>query len=596
MRFSLKRKLTIIIIISLFLPFMLLGYLWYSRTEKTIEDNAAYYSRLLLEQTNNYINSYMSDLDRLTVPFLLNPSIQDFLHLKPDDYLGQYELQKRIRGELYRNLYSSRSDIYKFTLIMNENLHLSTQEYALDTRHQRYLDMLSLKDPITDFTIEGVNRINTIPVITAYKIIYDPLKPSSRGILIVDLKLSKFAEMVSGLKLENVGRAYLLNNLGQYIYHPDNDLIGTIADDSVRSGLDGKAGFKMAGSGQSRSMISYRTSELTNWTLMFEVPMQHLTADLVKLRTMAFVIFFCIAAVVLLLLGSFTYYLIKSLSFIQKLMKRAETGNLDVRAPAGSNDEIGILYSSFNTMMDEYRRLIHVEHTSQLKAKEMQVRHKESMLIALQSQINPHFLYNTLGTIHSFAILEGVQPISRMVTNLADIFRYSMDSDAQVVSLWSEVRYIRTYLEIQIERYEDLRTEIDVEQEPRLKEIPCVKLMLQPLVENALIHGYQDYDLRPDYVGIEGLSTANGYEIRVIDKGRGMPPEVRERFNRLFQTLTDNKLVEDDQLAVAGSIGLYNVHKRLRLVYGEPYGIWIEKSDVDGTVIRVLVPIDNKAG
>jgi two-component system sensor histidine kinase YesM len=276
-------------------------------------------------------------------------------------------------------------------------------------------------------------------------------------------------------------------------------------------------------------------------------------------------------------------------------MKRAEIGNLDVRAPVKAKDEIGILYRSFNTMMDEYRRLIHVEHTSQLKAKEMQVRHKESMLIALQSQINPHFLYNTLGMIHSFAILAGVQPISKMVANLADIFRYSMDSDNQIVSLWNEIRYIRTYLEIQNERFEELRTEIDVDREARLKEIPCVKLMLQPLVENALIHGYQDYDLRPDYVGIEGGATADGYEIRVIDKGRGMPPEVRDRFNLLFQGLTDNKLVEDDQLAITGSIGLYNVHKRLRLVYGEPYGLWIEKSDAGGTVIRVLVPGDNKA-
>ncbi|MBP1988644.1 sensor histidine kinase [Paenibacillus eucommiae] len=595
MRFSLKRKLALIIVISLFLPFMLLGYLWYSQTERTIEHNASYYSRMLLDQTNNYIHTYLSELDRLTLPFLLNPSIQEFLHLKPDDYYGQFLLQRRIRTELYKNLFSSRNDIYKFTFIINEKVYFSSEEYSSDDRNERYLKLLNLETPVTEFTIEGVNRLNVTPVVTAFKIFYDPLVPLSRGILIVDLKLNKFAEIIGGLKFENVGQAYLLNSLGQYMYHPDTRLIGTIADESVLSRLRGKDGFVMKGSGQSRSMISYRTSELTEWTLMFEVPMKHLTAELVQLRTMAFVIFLCIAAVVLLMLGGFNYYLIKSLSLIQQLMKRAETGNLDVRAPVKAQDEIGMLYRSFNRMMDEYRRLIHVEHTSQLKAKEMQVRQKESMLTVLQSQINPHFLYNTLGTIHSYAILAGVQPISRMVTNLADIFRYSMDSDAQVVSLWNEIRYIRTYFDIQKERYEDLFTEIEVDQEPRLKEIPCVKLMLQPLVENALIHGYQDYNLHPDYVSIRGSSSQSGYEIRVIDKGRGMPPEVKEQFNRLFESMTDNRLVEEDQTAVSGSVGLYNVHKRLRLVYGEPYGLWIEKSGVEGTVIRLLVPYDNKA-
>jgi len=595
MRLSLKRKLTIVIIISLFLPFLLLGYLWYSRTERTIERNAASYSRMLLEQTNSFMDAYLSELDRLAIPILLNPAIQSFIHLKPDDYYGQFLLQKKIRSELYKNLYASRNDIYKFTLIMNENLYLSSKDFVLDERNRSYLKLLDIETPAVDFAFEGVNLVDGIPVVTAYKVVSDPIQPLSKGILIVDLKLNKFKEMVGSLKLEGVGQAYLLNNAGQYIYHPDPGLIGTVAEEGLWSGLKHENGFTTKGSGAARSMISYRTSELTDWTLIFEVPMQHLTAELVQLRTMAFVIFGCIVVVALMLLGGFTYYLINSLSYIQQLMKRAETGNLSVRAPVKTKDEVGILYRSFNTMMDEYSRLIQVEHTSQLKAKEMQVRQKESMLTALQSQINPHFLYNTLGTIHSYAILAGVQPISRMVTNLSDIFRYSMDSDKQVVSLWNEIRNVRTYFEIQKERYEDLHTEIRVEQEARLKEIPCVKLMLQPLVENALIHGYQDYNLHPDYIGIFGSAAKNGYEIRVVDKGSGMTPEVREQFNQLFHNLTDSRLLDGDQRPLSGSIGLYNVHKRLRLVFGEPYGLWIEKSDVEGTVIRLLVPGDNKA-
>jgi len=596
MRWSLKRKLLIVIVISLFLPFLLLGYMWYVRTEQTIEHNAASYSRLLLEQTSHSMDAYVSELDRLAIPFLLNPAIQSFLHLKPDDYYGQFQLERKIRSELYKNLYSSRNDIYKFTLIMNENMYLSSQDFVLDERNRGYLKLLNLEDAGADFTIEGVNRVGGIPVITAYKVIYDPADRRNKGILIVDLKLNRFVEMISGLKLDGVGQAYLLNNMGHYIYHPDQKLIGTAADDTLIQQLSGTSNYTTNGSGANRTMLSFQTSELTNWTLLFEVPMKFLTAELVQMRTMAFLIFGCIALVAMLLLGSFTFYLIRSLSLIQRLMRRAEDGNLNVRAPVKSKDEIGMLYVSFNTMMDEYRRLIHVEHTSQLKAKEMQVRQKEAVLTALQSQINPHFLYNTLGTIHSYAVLEGVPPISRMVSNLSAIFRYSMDSDSQIVSLWNEIRYIHTYFDLQKERHEELQTEIQVEEESRLKEIPCMKLMLQPLVENALIHGYQHHDIPPEYIGIIGTECSEGYEIRVIDHGRGMPEEVKARLNQLFQYLTDDNLLSDDQQMAAGRIGLYNVHKRLRLVYGEPYGLWVEQSDGSGTIIRVLVPARNKVG
>ena len=95
MTFSLKQKLTLVIIVSLFFPFLLLGYLWYSKTEQTIEHNAAYYSKMLLEQASRSIHSYLLELDRLAVPFLLNPAIQSFLHLEEDDYYGKFLLQKK---------------------------------------------------------------------------------------------------------------------------------------------------------------------------------------------------------------------------------------------------------------------------------------------------------------------------------------------------------------------------------------------------------------------------------------------------------------------------------------------------------------------
>ncbi|MBD2843830.1 histidine kinase [Paenibacillus sp. IB182496] len=591
MNLSLKSKLTLMIILCLFVPFAILGPLWYWQSNRTIEENAAYYSRMLVDQTDSYINAYLSELERMAVPVLVNPSVQQFLHVEQEDYYDLFILQRRIRQELYANLVYGRSDIYGFTLIISESLRYSTRQDMMNHhRMDRYVQRLASARAEEDFVIEGLNRIDAIPVITAYKVFADPVNAANRGIMIIDLNLSKIRDILSSLKLDNVGTAYLLDAAGQYIYHPDRSRIGSLAGADELASIRAARGFRMTGSGADEAMVTYHTSALTGWTIAFEVPMHSLNADLQALRALTLSFSLLFAAGVLLLLGGYTLHLTRSLLRLQKLMKRAEMGDFDVEADQGRRDEIGALNRSFNHMVREYKRLIQVVHRSELRAKDMELGRTASMLQALQAQIHPHFLFNTLGTIHSYAIMAGMRPISKLVSNLSGLFRYSMHSGTQLVTLQEELRHARAYLDIQRERHEELAVEIRVAVGLDPHALPAVRLMLQPLLENALLHGYQQHGRSPDYVGLFVSRTAGGCAVRVADRGGGMTRQARERFNRLFGELTAAQLLRDDLPDLPQRIGLWNVHKRIRLLFGEPYGLWIEAAQGGGTVVTITIP------
>lgn len=585
------------------LPLSILGSIWYVSTNRIIEHNAANYSQTLVEQTSKYIDAYLSELDRIVVPFLLNPSIQDFMHLEKDDYYGKFLLEKRIRKEFYMNLFSSRPDISQFVLIKNEDTSpFTSDDYSLGglRSYDHYFELLNSDTATTDFTIEGLNYGRNGFVVTAYKTFQNPLQKRSKGILVIDLKLDKFIEICTGLKFNEQGQAYLIDHYERYVYHPEKEKIGTFVDDQTRARLFDEDNI----SGTSQAFVSYtddqmqtyHVSPFSGWTILFELSLSSLTADLQKIRTGAIVIIIIFAVITLIWLGGFSYRLISSLSYMQKSMKRVEIGDLEVRAPEQRKDEIGILFHSFNRMVSEQERLKSIEHSAQLQEKEMQVQQRETRLAVLQSQINPHFLYNTLGSIHSYAILANVEPISQMAANLATIFRYSMDDSTELVSLWQEMKYIRPYLDIQKMRFAHLQVELDLGEENLLQQIPCARLVLQPLVENAMQHGYEEHGLQPGYIAIVGHLHGEDYQLQLIDRGGGMQKEVMDRLNDAFASSTIEQLTMTQQSPIAGSIGLWNVHVRLRLLFGHPYGANIVYSNETGTMISLLMPRNQKSG
>ncbi|MCL6457536.1 MAG: histidine kinase, partial [Gorillibacterium sp.] len=377
-------------------------------------------------------------------------------------------------------------------------------------------------------------------------------------------------------------------------YHPSGQKAEkTIPDAYLEAMGDKSRGTFTVPTDKGNKLIVFFRSSSTGLTLFSEVLLSELNESLLKVSRISTIVSLLLFLLVMIVASAVMYSLSKSLLTLLRVMKRAELGELSVRAPENKNSEIGSLYRGFNRMLAEMKRLVEIVHVSQLREKELEVKQKEALLHAMQAQINPHFLYNTLEFINSTAIVEGNDKISRMIVSLGDMFRYNVQNPNDIVSLWDEKQHIEAYLSIQAERYESLVYSIEIKPLTG-KRVFAVRSMLQPIIENCFKHGFQKHKIAPNYVRISEMHVAAGCLITIEDGGRGMSADVQESFNRIFDLSIDDLMEYKPSVDNKMSIGLFNVHMRIRLLFGEPFGLFISTSGDDGTCIDILLPVESE--
>ena len=278
----------------------------------------------------------------------------------------------------------------------------------------------------------------------------------------------------------------------------------------------------------------------------------------------------------LLLVIILSYYIPRSITMpitrISRVTNQVAKGNLSVRAAAESGAEARMLSDSLNAMIDKINELL-----DQVTTEQIRLRKAEFEL--LQAQINPHFLYNTLDTIVWLAEAGDQKRVVSMVGNLSDFFRTSLNQGKDIISIREELAHVRSYLEIQQVRYQDiLRYEITVPED--LYEYKIPKITIQPLVENALYHGIKN-KRGQGTITVSGKRNENGFVLYVRDNGIGM---TQERLNEVRAGI--------QKLSYTGKeiYGLYNVNERIRLNFGETYGISIESTYGEGTCVSISLP------
>lgn len=283
---------------------------------------------------------------------------------------------------------------------------------------------------------------------------------------------------------------------------------------------------------------------------------------------------------ILIIVLLLSYYI--PLSITQPIRKLGEVtdqvarGDLSVRSNVRNGIEVSALSDSLNTMIDKINELL-----KQVTKEQTRLRKAEFEL--LQSQINPHFLYNTLDAIVWLAEAGDQKKVVSMVGNLSDFFRTSLNQGKDIISIKEELQHVRSYLEIQQVRYQDiLQYKIDVPEELYINLIP--KITIQPLVENALYHGIKN-KRGQGMIIINGKEEKDYFVIQIKDNGIGINSE------RLFQVREriHHRASEDNDI-----YGLYNVNERIRLNFGEKYGISIESTYGEGTVVSILLPYNNQ--
>ncbi len=434
-----------------------------------------------------------------------------------------------------------------------ENVHFSTPhvQNLFDDSSYRYYWVVSLSQ-----AVELTNNGN-----------------SALGVLLVDMNYSSIEQLLTKANTDNASEyIYLMDSNGEIIYHPKQKLIYTnlyeennlvaasYEDGSVQEEFDGE-----------KRLVTVKTISYTGWKLVSVVPMSSFEMGLSSLRMFVILLTALVMLMIIILNQLVSARIANPLQKLNESVKEWESGNLNPDIYVGGSLEVEHLGKTLRSTVEQIRELMHDILVEQEEK-------RKSELDALQSQINPHFLYNTLDSIVWMIEGERYEDAVFMITQLASLFRISLSRGKTIISIEDEVKHAKNYMNIQKIRYKNIFS-IDFDIDEAILNCCTVKLVIQPLLENAIYYGVECMDGDGE-IRVVGYRKEHDVYIEVRDNGLGMPKETVEAL-----------LTENNRVRKSGSgVGLMNVHNRIRLRFGNPYGLEIESQPDEGTTVRIHLP------
>lgn len=417
-----------------------------------------------------------------------------------------------------------------------------------------------------------------MPVLTLGKLVIDIHSGMPLGTLLLNVKESSFSAVYTKMGQGKLEDYFLLDSRGMIVSTPDmTRLLKPLDDDSLnRLIVSGTSFSRIIRTIRGEELITTISYNKMGWSLVNVVPMEMLTGDIRKNIWMtAFIGVICLLFA-LVGAGVLSRVIGKPLLQLVKAMRKVKEGDLDVSCEIRTPDEIGLLSSVFNSMILRIKELLQRVETDQRMKKEYE-------LALIHAQIKPHFLYNTLDLIYVLNDMNRNEEARDTTKALADYYRVALSKGKEIITIGEEMKNALDYLSIQRVRYSDIFDfEINFPGELMNYEIP--KLSIQPIVENAIYHGLKTKGSF-GHILIEGTREGQYIVIRVKDDGIGMDEEkVKETMG--FRS-REKKPV---------SFGIYSVHERIKLYFGEEFGLSILSATGKGTEVRITVPGDDSRG
>lgn len=550
-----------------------IGLSLYTRMSGQVSETVMEENQILIDQVNrsveNYLKTVMKLSDSLYYSIIKNadlsdPSVGERFNLLYENNMDQTdsialfsadgELLESVPALRVRNnLDVTREAWFSYTLDRTENQHffLPQVQQIFESSSDQYRWVI----PMTR-VVEITKGTDTV-----------------QGILLIHLNYTGLKLLLDGVTLGNEGYIYLIDGNGEIIYHPRAQLIDSgLEHENNRAVSEYRDGiYQETFQGEER-VITVKSVGYTGWKLIGVAPRQ--TVSLNSLKTQLLVVF--VAAFILFLMSLVNSYISSRITTpIRKLelsVNEIEKGNLNAKVDAEGSYEIRHLGQSVQNMAKQIQVLM-ADIVSEHEKK------RKQEFDTLQSQINPHFLYNTLDIIVWMIENEKPDQAVKAVTALARFFRISLSRGKSIITVKDELEHVRNYLMIQHMRFKN-RFSYTIEAEDEVLELASLKLMLQPLVENAIYHGMEFMDGDGE-IFISAWKEGEDLYLKVSDNGLGM---TEEQVARLFSDMPHTGLSR------GSGIGVKNVNERIRLYFGSEYGLSIESEPDEGTVVTIHLP------
>ncbi|MCM8900531.1 sensor histidine kinase [Caldicoprobacter algeriensis] len=586
---SIRNKLIYSIILFVILPMFFIPIIVYDVYESILESKINASTQQTLSQLASNISAVIDNLIAASNMLSLDKELIDIL--KKEDYVSEWEefyekskIIDKLANAKNSVLYPYDTDIIIFDLKGN-NIYSSTV-YGFNKKYDDIKNQYWFKKTINMngymFWMSPLGRyidINNFCKnnIAMARLIKGDKSLGGYGVLLISLyPQSKLVSMFKTVNLPEGTRLFLVDEKGTIILTDNLSMIGHSLGESyltnIESSYSGSLTMNINGE---KMVINYHTIPKVNWKVIQVTPYDALMKEVGQLWSYNILINSLFVTILMIISILLSTAITRPLHRLSLLMKEISKGNFNIEAPVNGNDEVSQLSKTFNIMVKEIDRLI----------KQLEEEHKmrERMYFeTLQMQINPHFLFNALNGIKWMAIIKGENEIGRMITALGKLLETTLSKNGEIIPLLEEIQCIDSYVLLQKMRYGD-KFDIRYNIDETILSYKVPRLILQPLVENAIIHGFEDMESR-------GVITINGYKqsnllfIEVVDNGKGMSSE---KIDQILKGLQKNNKFNNN-------IGLKNVNDRIKLYFGVDYGLVIHSEEGKGTVIQICLPLSQK--
>ena len=538
-----------------------------------------------------YLNSYLEEVDSIAKNVNYNYYLQDYLETvikEEDDYvdsgIGKNMRSYEMSSQAFSDTLLSRADISsimifgKKKMLLNRSMY-TCQKVALDYSKLDWYAKAVAKPQ--DAIITGPNRHSFFDtddeVISLSREVQSYENGTFRGVILINLNMNKITEICNSFQEKQENFICIINDKGELVYEQQNGRERFAFDEkenrqelNTALGKTKESCFRLNYRGE-KYLVTRTDMKTTGWTLVSMVTYKSVMAETMAISGVMILAVAITLIVTLLLLNRILTGVVKPLKKLEKYMVQVNPDNMDQRMEILTDDEIGHLSMKFNQMMDRIRNLKEqvIEEQEDKRKYELQ---------ALQAQINPHFLYNTLDSIIWMAETNDSNIVA-MTEALAKLFRISLNKGNEEISLERELEHVKNYLIIQSMRYADKFT-YEISAEPGVERCRTIKLILQPIVENCIYHGIKK-KRGTGKITIRAYRREQNLIIEVSDDGCGMPEEICRKI------LSDE--IESENISGSG-IGVKNVNERIQLRFGKKYGLSYSSEEGVGTTVTYVLP------
>ncbi|MCS7458682.1 histidine kinase [Paenibacillus doosanensis] len=589
MKSSLAGKIFVYFAIVIALTSSIIGVTLYQQSSKELDRQTEKLLTQIVDNAMHHTDLYLKNYERATLSALSSSSVKEFLDTNDKSFYSMFTLPSQIKEKVIQPIFINNPEISLMYLVgYNGSSVFDVNAPSLTVNDAVLSDSLDdLKEMTKDdgsLTIMDWSFTNG-NLALARKISGRQTSKAFKGILGVELKIEELTTLWKGIKLGDTGYFYIVNDRGRIVYHPSSSKIGKQLEGELYTQLQDNANRFFIDKKSGRANFS-RRSDYSGWTLVASLPVNELRKPILNIRQTTLITCAFALIVALILAYRFGQTIIRPIRRLENGMRQTEKGNWTQVPMTGDKDEMDRLIRSYNVMVARLADLVDQVYAAELKNQEHLLKRQVAEFQALQLQINPHFLYNTLETVICYAVVQDSNEIKDIVRSLSYMLRYSVRADLEEITVASELKHVLHFMTIMNYRFErEFELQVDIPPEYLLKTM--VRLSLQPLVENAFKHAFPDGIEEHHYVRI-GMTADNGdLFVTITDNGIGIPEErLKELEKRLLLERPPERSGGEEQ----GGIGLLNVHNRIRMVFGDRYGVTVRGAAGAGTTVTLHMP------